>query len=58
MAKYEVVVHEVQRYTIVVEADDEYKARDQVSVIETDDMDRDNEFYEATIVDVRKVSDG
>jgi cupin superfamily acireductone dioxygenase involved in methionine salvage len=58
MAKYEVVVFETLRYTKVVEAKDEDDAKEQVFNMETDEMDKDNEYYESDVADVRKVSDG
>ena len=55
MAKYEVVVMETQRYTIVVDADSKQEAMDKVAPRETDEMDRDYEFYDAEVVDAREV---
>jgi hypothetical protein len=57
MAKYEVVLHETIRYTVVVEADSPEDARDKVSVMDTDDMEmlRDNEHYGLDVMDARKI---
>lgn len=57
MPKFEVVVFETLRYTKVVEAKNASDAEDQVYTLETSDMDRDNEYYESNVADVREVEE-
>lgn len=60
MAKYEVVLYETIRYTVVVNADNTEDARNKVSIMDTDELERirDNEFYGLDVMDARKVDDG
>lgn len=60
MAKYEVVLYETIRYTVIVDADNTEDARNKVSIMDTDELERirDNEFYGLDVMDARKVDDG
>jgi hypothetical protein len=60
MAKYEVVLYETIRYTVIVDADNTEDARNKVSIMDTDELERirDNEFYGLDVMDTRKVDDG
>lgn len=60
MAKYEVVLYETIRYTVIVDADNTEDTRNKVSIMDTDELERirDNEFYGLDVMDARKVDDG